>query len=89
LDTGPLYHFTENEVRYLHLLANAIYRDAPDPILGQDSLVIFVPMNDLFLFVLGDAQFSGYSFTGLMEFVEINDSTYFCHRLHVCAYISK
>jgi len=80
------------------LLADGIGEDARGlndlPILGQDLisqsiLYIFDLMHVLFRCVPGDAQFAGYSFVGLMQFVQIHDSTYICHRFHLSAHLSE
>ena len=34
-------------------------------------------------------QFAGYFFVGLMEFVQVYDSTYICHRFHLTAHLSE
>ena len=63
-------------------------------ILGKDLIsqsfsYIFDLMHILFRCVPGDAQFTGYSFVGFMEVVQINDSTYICHRFHLRAHLSE
>ncbi|MCX6677382.1 MAG: hypothetical protein NTU95_05490 [Methanothrix sp.] len=80
------------------LLADGFSEDARGlndlSIFGQDFvsqsiLYIFDLMHVLFRGIPGYAQFAGYSFVGLVEFVQINDSTYICHRFHLCAHLSE
>jgi len=58
-------------------------------LISQSILYIFDLMHILFRCVPGDAQFTGYSFVGFMEVVQINDSTYICHRFHLRAHLSE
>ena len=58
-------------------------------LISQSILYIFDLMHILFRCVPGDAQFAGYSFVGFMEVVQINDSTYICHRFHLRAHLSE
>jgi hypothetical protein len=46
-------------------------------------------MKILFHSVPGYVQFAGYFFVGLMEFVQVYDSTYICHRFHLTAHLSE
>ena len=80
------------------LLADGISEDTRGlddlPIFGKDLisqsiLHIFDLMHVLFRCVPGYVQFAGYSFVGLMEFVQIHDSTYICHRFHLSAHLSE
>jgi hypothetical protein len=63
------------------------------PVLGKDLigcpfLYFLDPANVLLRSVLGYAQFTGCSLDGTMEFVQIHDSSYFCHRFHLIAHLS-
>ena len=58
-------------------------------LLRQSFLHIFDLMKILFHSVPGYVQFAGYFFVGLMEFVQVYDSTYICHRFHLTAHLSE
>jgi hypothetical protein len=79
------------------LLANDIREDARGlddlPVLRQDLvscslLYILDPTQVLFRGIQGYAQFAGYFLVGTIEFVQIDDSTYICHRFHLRAHLS-
>ena len=58
-------------------------------LLRQFFLHIFDLMKILFHSVPGYIQFAGYFFVGLMEFVQVYDSSYICHRFHLTAHLSE
>jgi hypothetical protein len=79
------------------LLADGLSEDARGlgdlPVLRQDligrPLLYFLdPVNVLLHSVPGYAQFAGYSLVGIMEFVQVDDSSYICHRFHLYAQLS-
>jgi hypothetical protein len=62
-------------------------------ILGQDLfsytlLYILDPEHVLFSGIRGYVQLAGYFLVGTIEFVQIDDSTYICHRFHLRAHLS-
>ena len=62
------------------------------PVLRQDligSLLLYIldPEQVLFRGISGYAKFAGYFFVGTIEFVQIDDSTYICHRFHLWAHL--
>jgi hypothetical protein len=52
------------------------------------SCTSFDPTQVLFRGIQGYAQFAGYFLVGTIEFVQIDDSTYICHRFHLGAHLS-
>jgi len=89
-----------SEVRFkmlVDLLSDGLSEDARGlddlPLFGQDLmsqsiLHIFDLMHVLSRGIPGYVQFAGYFLVGLAEFVQIDDSTYICHRFHLCAHLS-
>ena len=79
------------------LLADGLCEDArwldDLPVLRQDLfncsiLYIIDPAQVLFRDIQGYAKFAGYFLVGTIEFVQIEDSTYICHRFHLGAHLS-
>ena len=79
------------------LLEDSLSEDARGlddlPVLRQDlvsfSILYFLDQTQvLFRGIRGYAQFAGYFFVGTIEFVQIEDSTYICHRFHLRAHLS-
>ena len=63
------------------------------PVLRQDLvsfslLYIIDPAQVLFRGIQGYVQFAGYFLVGTIEFVQIDDSTYICHRFHLWPHLS-
>ncbi len=48
----------------------------------------FCRHNLLFHCVPGYVQLAGYFFVGMIEVVQVDDSTYICHRFHLSAHLS-
>jgi hypothetical protein len=88
------------EVRFkmlVDLLTNVICEDARGlddlPILRQNlfncpALCIINSVQVFFRGVSAYAQFASYFLVGTIEFVQIDDSTYICHRFHLWAHLS-
>jgi len=81
----------------MDLLADCIRQDAPPlddlPVLRQDligSPVLYLldTENVLLHCVPGYAKFAGYPLVGAIEVVQIDDSSYLCHRFHPNAHLS-
>jgi hypothetical protein len=79
------------------LLADGFSEDTRGPgdlpvlwkdLIGCPFLYFLDPEHVLFCGVPGDAQFAGYFPVGTIEFVQIDDSTYICHRFHLSAHLS-
>jgi hypothetical protein len=79
------------------LLADSFCEDARGlddlPVLRQDlgsfSLLYFLDQTQvLFRGIRGYVKFAGYFLVRTIEFVQIDDSTYICHRFHLRAHLS-